>query len=304
MKKVLLLSFVSLQLSGCALLSGDFSVQNLGESILSMVGLGPAASVYDTATSIAKATENMSEEEEYYLGRAVSAKVLATYPLVESAALQSYVNKVGTAVAVYSDLPQTFGGYHFAILDSTELNAMATPGGFVFITRGLFDTLTGEDQLAAVFAHEVVHVSERHGVKAISQARLSDALTSLGKLAGSLNCADIFQQATAVFDVAAEDVFQNLVQKGYDREQEYEADAKAAAILIRAGYDPRALRTALVQLEQAFKSNQTGWFNTHPAPRKRVGEIDQVLTKTTLPTNSTEGKSIRTARFLKLREVL
>ena len=79
-----------------------------------------------------------------------------------------------------SDLPETFGGYHFLILDSDEINAFAAPGGFIFVTRGLLRCCKHEDAAAAVLAHEIGHVELRHGLQAIKKSRITTALTTLG----------------------------------------------------------------------------------------------------------------------------
>ena len=81
------------------------------------------------------------------------------------------MNEVGDTVARKSSRPNPFRGYHFAVLDTQELNAFACPGGTIFITRGLIQTCQNEDQLAAVLAHEVGHVVNKDGINSISQAR-------------------------------------------------------------------------------------------------------------------------------------
>ncbi|MFA5812029.1 MAG: M48 family metalloprotease, partial [bacterium] len=96
---------------------------------------------------IAAASKDITPSEEHYIGRAVAAMIIDKYPLMGNAALDEYVNKVGLVVAYHSDRPVTFGGYHFAVLRSDEVNAFAAPGGFIFITRGLLKSIQNEDQL-------------------------------------------------------------------------------------------------------------------------------------------------------------
>ncbi len=100
--------------------------------------------VVDATSSAARP---ISEEEEYYVGRAVSAKILGSYQMSTDAYLTRYVNLIGKTVALNSDKPFTFGGYHFAVLDTDEINAFAAPGGTIFITRGMIRTTSNEDEL-------------------------------------------------------------------------------------------------------------------------------------------------------------
>src|SRR5574340_1141221 len=93
------------------------------------------------ATKAAKASREINDSEEYYIGRAVAARILSQYPLYQNAAVTEYVNEVGQTVARKSARPNTFKGYHFAVLDTTELNAFACPGGTIFITKGLLTYL-------------------------------------------------------------------------------------------------------------------------------------------------------------------
>ena len=101
--------------------------------------------------------------------------ILARYKVYEDAPLTGYVNRVGGLVAAVSERPETYGGYHFWVLDSDGINAFAAPGGFVFVTRGLLAQAPDEEAVAAVLAHEVGHVCLKHGLKAIKQSRLTSA---------------------------------------------------------------------------------------------------------------------------------
>jgi beta-barrel assembly-enhancing protease len=76
-------------------------------------------------------------------------------------------------------MPETFGGYHFLILDSDEINAFAAPGGLIFVTRGMLRCCDSEDAVAAVLAHEVGHVQHQHGIQTIRKPALTSAFTIL-----------------------------------------------------------------------------------------------------------------------------
>ena len=141
----------------------------------------PAAAIaYKGASKATEASRPITDSEEYYVGRAVAARILGKYKLDQDPKLTQYVNEVGETVARKSSRPNPFRGYHFAVLDTQELNAFACPGGIIFITRGLIQTCKNEDQLAAVLAHEVGHVANKDGINSISQARWTQVFTAMG----------------------------------------------------------------------------------------------------------------------------
>jgi predicted Zn-dependent protease len=272
-------------LPGCTSLHS--SIQSTGEGILGFLGLAPVTESLALGNSIIEATSGFSKEEEHYFGRSVAAQILGRYELIRDRELALYLNDVGLVVASWSDMPETFGGYHFVALDTPEINAMAAPGGIVFITRGLLELLPDEDSLAAIFAHEISHVAERHGMQAISQDNLQEALLSVGRVAGSsLACGDLLNEAKTVFGRAVEDISSTLLSRGYDREQEFDADRMAVTILQRAGYNPKRLLLVLDLLGQAEKEAQdtnSGWFSTHPSPQDRLNALSEISLEELLP---------------------
>lgn len=232
--------------------------------------IGTAMTVVDATSS---ASRPISEEEEYYVGRAVSAKILGKYPLSTDAYLTRYVNLIGRAVALNSDKPFTYGGYHFAVLDTSEINAFASPGGTIFITTGMIRTTANEDELAAVIAHEVAHISKRDGIAAIKSARWTQALTLIGTTAAKNYTSSEISQLVGIFEGSIDDVFKTLVVNGYSRSQEYAADETALMTLAKCGYDPKALTSFLKRLEQKGKSSGGGITQTHPGTADRIGNI-------------------------------
>lgn len=260
------LLLASVGLTGC----GALSVASMGNKILQGVGLLSGKKVFDAGEGLLKATDEMTREEEYYLGRAVAANVLSKFSLTDNEELNRYVQKIGLVVGAHSAVPETFGGYHFGVIDSSVPQAMSAPGGFVFISTGLLELLPDEDALAAVLAHEVAHVSLHHGVKTISQENLNKTVLALGQLAGTLNCAQVLQQATGVFGVAVDDIVGTLLERGYSRTQESEADLHALQYLLDAGYSPSALEVALSALSSDHNSR---WYATHPGSEERIASV-------------------------------
>ncbi|MCB0325725.1 MAG: M48 family metalloprotease [Bdellovibrionales bacterium] len=273
---------------GCA---GNPELQNLGTSILTSAGLSSsqAQALFAAGEQSAKAADGLTAEEEYFLGRSVSASLLAKYPPNRDRRLNDYVSRIGSVLAAASDRPETFAGYRFQVLDSSEVNAFAAPGGFIFVTRGLLELVADEDELAAVLAHEVAHVVAEDGVKAVSSANMSQALSILGKQALNDTIASrggVSGQAlgalTETFSSSVDDVVQTLVVNGYSRSQEYDADRYAALLLARAGYNPASLTTVLEKLEQAARGGG-GMFDTHPAPQDRLATLGSLEVRPPAP---------------------
>lgn len=242
------------------------------------VSQAQASSLISAGDNLVKSQEELLPEQEYYLGRAVSANLLAKYPPQQNAASTAYLNKIGMTLASVSDTPETFGGYHFIAVQSKEINAFSAPGGFVYVSSGFLRELPDEDAVAAVLAHEIAHVVKRHGVNAISNAKLFSALTDLGQASASVAASQVSSpidlgEITGIFSESVSGVVDKLLTKGFDRRQEYEADLYAAELLQRAGYDPNALVRVLGVLETHAKGEQGGWYATHPAPSDRISEI-------------------------------
>jgi len=227
--------------------------------------------------AVAKSFEDITPEQEYYVGRAVGANILSQIPPYEEAKTNAYLNLLGQSLAMASDRPETFGGYHFLVLDSAEINAFAAPGGLVFVSRGLLRCADSEDSVAAILAHEIGHVVKQHGLKAIKTARFKDAGLAIGKAAvEELGSAEL-AKVTAAFSGTIDDITSTLVNSGYSRGAEKEADLAAVEILKRSGYDPNALVRMLVVMKSRLKPGGPDFAKTHPDPEDRIAEIRKVL---------------------------
>ena len=232
--------------------------------------------IKSTADATQKAAREISDEEEYYVGRAVAARIISSYPLSADKGLTVYINKVGQAVALHSEKPYTYGGYHFALLDSDEVNAFACPGGTIFITKGMLRTVRNEDELAAVLAHEIAHVNHRDGIAAIKKSRWTEAVTIIGTSAAREYGPGDLSQLVSIFEGAIDDVVKTLVVKGYGRDQEYAADKTALTYLDKTAYDPSALKVFLDRLAAEGRGSG-GIFKTHPGTSERVDNVKAVL---------------------------
>lgn len=210
----------------------------------------------------------MSESRELEIGHEEHQKVLASMRVVEDQRINNYVNEVGQRVAQgshRSDLE-----YTFTVIDSPEINAFALPGGFVYINRGLLLYLKSEDELAAVLAHEVGHITARHAIQQQARGRLGSAAATVGGVVaavatGSGYIGSELAQIGSIWAAAG--------VSGFGRDNELEADSLGAEYLYNAGYNPRAMIDVLSVLKNQEDFNVRvaqrqptyhGLFTTHP----------------------------------------
>ena len=234
-------------------------------------------SIVKSAHAVSRSFEDISPEQEYYIGRTVGAMVLQRYRPYDKPAANRYINLLGQTLAQASDMPETYGGYHFLIQDSDEINAFAAPGGLIFLTRGILRCCRHEDAVAAVLAHEIGHVQYKHGLQAIKKSRITDAVTTLAiegtKTFGGEDLAGL----TRTFEDSISDISSTLIVNGYSRSFEYQADQAATIILQRVGYNPGGLVDMLNVMQVRLQPGGLDFAKTHPSPANRISEIESYL---------------------------
>jgi predicted Zn-dependent protease len=245
--------------------------------------------------------EELTLEDEYYLGRAVAAQILKNYTLYDrNSAMVAYLNKICQAIVVNSSQPSMFNGYHLGILNTREINAFATPGGHIFITRGLLDCAGSEDDLAAVIAHELAHIQLRHAALIINDQRLAGDLSQVSGRAADIAARNAnAQQRTALFNRSISAMAMTLFKNGFAQEQEFDADTTAVKLLRDAGYDPAAMLGMLRVLETVQPKTPGGFNTTHPAPAARIANVQKVSLAGRANT-----RSARNARFAAFQRLL
>ena len=233
--------------------------------------------ISESAKAVAKSFEDITPEQEYYIGRAVGAVVLSRYQPYSEEKANAYLNLLGRTLALFSDRPETFGGYHFLILDSPEINAFAAPGGLIFVTRGMLRCASSEDELAAILAHEIGHVQEKHGLQAIKKSRITTAVTSVALTAAKTLGPEGLAELTSLFDDSIQDITGTLINSGYSRAFEREADEAAVKILSRLGYDPEALIRVLKVMSEKLDPKGLDFAKTHPDPKQRIKVVEKAM---------------------------
>ncbi len=259
-----------------ALLAGCATVADIGATVGEATGrisADQAASIRQSGQAVEKSYQDITPEQEYYVGRTVGAVVLDQYRPYDNRRVNDYLNLLGRSLSLVSDRPETFGGYHFLALDSDEINAFAAPGGLIFVSRGLLRCARSEDEVAAILAHEIGHVAAQHGLQAIKKSRLTTALTSVALTGLALASPQEAARLTQAFSDSINDITSTLINNGYSREAEYQADSLAVAILSRAGYDPAALVRMLEVMGQRLKPGGADFAKTHPDPKDRIKAI-------------------------------
>jgi predicted Zn-dependent protease len=233
---------------------------------------GPAAAasidfgrIFDVGRDLTTAAKGMDESEEIAVGREVAGRTLGAAPLVADPELQAYVNRVGRWIAMQTERPDL--PWHFGVLDTSSINAFAAPGGYVLVTRGLYEMLETESQLAGVLAHEIGHIVQRHHVKVMQHS----ALVSAGARASQR---DRNLLVNNLIGTGAE-----VLARGLDKSAEFEADRIGVVLAARAGYSPYGLVEVLHLLAARSADDATLALlvKTHPAPGERLTQLADVL---------------------------
>jgi beta-barrel assembly-enhancing protease len=218
----------------------------------------------------------ITEAEEQALGKEVSDRVRARYGVVQDAAVHRYVSLVGVALAQGSTRPSL--PWTFVVLDTDGVNAFAAPGGYVHITRGALALIKNEAELAGVLGHEIVHVTEKHTVNAL-QKNSAFQMGASETLAGN----------AGLMDRVAGAVYENIVEKGFGRAEENEADEKGVVLANKTGYAPNGLNAFLTTLKDRNKDSQEkrGLFASHPEMQERLDRITKQIASQKLTATAT-----------------
>ena len=211
----------------------------------------------------------VSEGQEIALGEQTDKEVRAEYGLYDDADFAAYLPRTGGLLVPYSHRPKL--PYHFAVLDSSVINAFAAPGGYIYVTRGLLALMNSEAELAAVLGHELGHVTARHAARSMSRQILVQAGLAVGSLASKT-----FAKIAGVARVGAQLLFLK-----YSRDDERQADALGVTYARAAGYDPGEMVRFFQALQElgdlSGKNTLPGFLSTHPLTKERIGNVQGLL---------------------------
>ena len=208
---------------------------------------------------------NITDEEERKIGEDVSAKVRQRFGVVQNVPVHKYVTLVGTALAQQSERPTL--NWTFIVLDTDGVNAFASPGGIVHITRGALGLIRSEAELAGVLAHEIGHVAHKHTVNAIKKNKA----VSMGTSAAASGRGPFLDQM-------ANKAYEMVLENKFDRGDEMDSDKVSVTLTAKAGYAPGTLAAFLTRLDERNKDQpaQNGLFASHPETKERIDAIKKL----------------------------
>ena len=224
-----------------------------------------------------------SPEQDVEVGQQSAAAAQQQLPLLNDAQVNAYVNQIGQRLARNAGGPNF--QYQFRVVNQSDINAFALPGGFIYVNRGVLDNARNEGEVAGVLAHEISHVALRHGTHQASKAYAAQAGISIlsGILGGRVG------QGTASIINAVGGLGLNALFLKYSRDLETQADVRGAQILAASGYSPVDMVNFFHTLERVDQSKKTNWLSDHPAPPDRISRIEkeaQLLNVSASPTTN------------------
>jgi beta-barrel assembly-enhancing protease len=209
----------------------------------------------------------VSVEEEIAIGKQADTQLRKQVPVLRDAGVTTYVRDVGRRLALVAPGPKY--PYTFAVANYREVNAFALPGGHIWLNRGVLHAATNESQVAAVLAHEIAHVAERHAANQLTQTMI--ARWGLGLLGAALGNSGGASSAQAAAALLANGAFLK-----FSRDDEREADRVGLLILRKAGWDPRGMSELFELLRQQSHRDPGAveqFFSSHPSPQDRMAEL-------------------------------
>lgn len=248
-----------------------FGIILLSLSIKELPSLGPWE-ILETGKEVVKTVKGIPVKEENNLGREIAANIIARWGLYRNENLTHYLNLVGQVMARNATRKEVI--YHFGILDTDFINAFACPGGYVFVTKGLFFSVRNEAELAGVLAHEIAHIERRHILKEIEKSELLGTGVGLATQLSKDKNNELLKQAT--------NLGTDLLFKGLSCKDELEADSLATENLAQIRYEASSLESFLHFLSQLKKEDEGKLallFRSHPSLEERIKNISEYRKK-------------------------
>jgi beta-barrel assembly-enhancing protease len=271
-------------------------------SLLTLIALiMTAALAVGDGTKITAPKNKYSPQDDIKLGQEAAAQVRKEMPLLpEDGDVDSYVERVGQTLA--AAIPPEFAHpefrYDFSVVNASDINAFALPGGPMFVNRGMIAAAHGEGEMAGVMAHEISHVALRHGTAQATKSQ--NPGLQLGALGGAILGSIIGGNVGEVVAQGSQLGLGAYLLK-FSREYETQADILGAQIMARAGYDPMDLAKMFQTIEQQGGSGGPEWLSSHPNPGNRNARISEESKKLTIAPSGRNGQS---AEFRQVQDAL
>jgi len=218
---------------------------------------------------------HLTDEEEIEIGKQASEDFERQFPLSTDHVLIKRVTLIGERIEAFQ--PRNNIAYTFKVVDTSEVNAFAIPGGFIYVTRGMINYVESDDELAGVIGHEIAHVALRHGAQQIEAIAAGQAALE-AVVSGDPNLETIYQDQSVQI---ATQIVALVAVNGWSRQAELDADEYGSVYMAHAGYDPNAVIVLFTRFssEQGGSSNDilAALFDTHPPFEDRIARVEQAI---------------------------
>ena len=263
---------------------GDF--MNALRTRVALIALVMSVAVANAQTKIKPGFNLFSAQDDVQVGQQSAAEAERQLPILRDASVETYVNRIGQRLAANAGGPQF--QYQFHVVNASDINAFALPGGFIYVNRGVLDHARNEGEVAGVLAHEISHVALRHGTHQASKAYLAQAgISILGGILGGR----VGQGAAGIINTVG-GIGLNALFLKYSRDLETQADVRGSQILAASGYSPVDMINFFQALERVDTAKKTNWLSDHPAPPDRIARIEKearMLRVSDTPTTNVAG---------------
>lgn len=243
------------------------------------------AGAVEAQTKINPGWNMFSAQQDVEIGAQSASEAERQLPILRDREVENYVNNIGQRLARNAGGPQF--QYRFRVVNASDINAFALPGGYIYLNRGIIENARNEGEVAGVLAHEIAHSALRHGTHQASKAYAAQAgLQILGGLLGGKVGGNTAQILNTVGGVGLNALFLK-----FSRELETQADVRGAQILAASGYTPADMVGFFNTLARVDTAKKTTWLSHHPAPPDRIARIEKerkLLNETATPTQNTQ----------------
>src|SRR5215471_5380709 len=233
-----------------------------------------------------------SLDQDIKLGRQQADQLERQMPMLNDPVVQEWIDQLGHRLAASTAMPNL--PWRFRVVNSGQINAFALPGGFVYVNRGLVQMTDSEAEVAGAMAHEMAHVTLRHGTNQLSKALLIQSpFAVMGGMGGGMGA--LGQLGGTGMQVAF---------LKFSRDAERNADIVGTQTMTRAGYDPRGMVTIFQKLERTGTgAGRAEFFSDHPSPENRVQRVQQEISKLRVPGNPLQTSDLYYDARARLRDM-